>query len=200
MKIGTTTSEFVNQILKEFRPGNSLENVVLQSKSLVRTELDKYIYNHFSEEDDKFKTSFDIVKESQNVFSRNVPDHGSANTPYGEWLRAFNKLMYRLFNDGDHILYGYFSALNFYLSHDCSTNFTFDDFGCFRFKIYDETIQNANEIEETSEAFTELIFALCSDGGDNRLFPEIISELISKNSNIVTKWWQLMNIMIALIR
>lgn len=59
----------------------------------------------------------------ENLFDELVPSQGKADTVAGEIIRAFARIKYRCFNDGDHIGIGYgnetCNAAARYLDHHC---------------------------------------------------------------------------------
>ena len=113
--IQITTNNFLNSILADENGSYiNIRNLAEKYKSLVSSELDKWFYNQLVTEN-KFETSFNPSTYQSNVFSTNVPLCGKANTDYGEFIRAFNKLAYRWFNDGDCPMSGPYSALNYFM-------------------------------------------------------------------------------------
>lgn len=52
-------------------------------------------------------THEEIVQKFSELFKELVPDMGKADTVGGEIVRAYNRIAYREYNDGDHIGVGY---------------------------------------------------------------------------------------------
>lgn len=83
-------------------------------KDTAVTEFEKWFYNHFKPHGitDELKTTYTCGSIAQELFDRYVPRSGPARTGYGEFIRAYHKLVYRWLNDGDDPIYGPYSALN----------------------------------------------------------------------------------------
>ena len=87
-----------NKILK-------FEEFLNESKKhkISRKELEKnQIYTHLEED-----LSKESAKDFDKLFKKLVPDHGKCKTFEGEIFRAYNKIAYRRYNDGDLCNTGY---------------------------------------------------------------------------------------------
>ena len=66
-----------------------------------------------------------LAKKMDELFKKLVPSMGKADTEAGEIVRAYNRIAYRWFNDGDKLGIGYGNetcnaAGRYLLEHDCS--------------------------------------------------------------------------------
>lgn len=161
-----TKSNFLNTILSEVSERDLRSNTsdsIKKFKDVAVSDIDKWFYNQLVT-DDKFETSFNISSYQQNVFDKNVPGNGSASTDYGEFVRAFNKLVYRWFNDGDDPMYGPYSAINYFLKESHGSRKFGWDIEEFRLNGYSELVFGKEYYDLCSEyesKFDALIQRIC---------------------------------------
>jgi len=182
-----TKSNFLNHVLNNYAQ-HSLSETVKQYKDLVTSHVDVCIYNSIiTDEKDQFPNAnpIDIRNYHDEIIAKLVSGYGKTKTAYSEFLRAFEKLMYRLFNDGDSVISGPYSAINFYLAKydgDRKFNMSESDFGFIGFDIYKDS--DENEINEDKRysiesAFNDIIMCLSNSNG---FYPDQCDMLSNKFS------------------
>lgn len=194
-----TNSDFINSLIESYQPGcNPFYKLALDNKSKVSSQIDILIYDTIMDKNND--TDNLIMRNANNTFEKHHDYimakkvecyYGKTSNSYQEFLRAFCKLIYRLFNDGDSVFYGPYSALNFYLNKtDGDRQFSFDDeFGYIRFHIYDDDFN-----DEYEDVFNNLIMYLCSSE-DNHFWPDMVDCISNRfrnnNRNMISsieKW------------
>lgn len=165
-----TKSDFINYILScnniiHGMRSSTAQDEIKKVKSLVSTNVDKWLWNDLVS-DDKFETDF--CPSNDAVFNCHVNLRGPSNTDYGEFIRAFNKLLYRFFNDGDRIWDGPYSALTYFLRKEIGS----------RYFCMDECLSGIN-ISDCAECFKD-----CQNAYEES---ERISTNFSNLINVVAK-------------
>lgn len=164
-----TKSNFLNHILDvglDTLYGNKSLN---DYKKYVETEFDKWAWNRLNRLDleinnpNHIPNSFSPEKYALNVYNRYVKSYGMSDTDYGEFIRAFHKLAYRYFNDGDDPLCGPYSALQIFLKEPpYPTSRKFEaGFDHFKFTDSDFFNKNYDVMDEYEGKFINLIDRIC---------------------------------------
>lgn len=119
-----SNNELINYVLEG---GNNAEEAI----KFVKTDFDKILYNYaFGRETEKFKVDFSLRKAFENLLNKYVPSSGKSNTVIGEIIRGYNKLMYRLLNDGDEIECGPYSGIIYGIQYELEAPFIPQDNCC----------------------------------------------------------------------
>ena len=168
--MGNSTNELINFILEENKDAE-------KALSLVKTDFDKFIYNHYFEK--KFDVKFSPQKEFENLFNEIVPSSGKANTVIGEIFRGYNKLMYRLLNDGDEIECGPYSGINYGIRYEFDVPFVVSDNGIEWTDYYYMPLNNLGCIDR--DVITNISF--------NCLILNTFEEFHRKNDVDISKYY-----------
>ena len=167
--IEITKSNLINHLLENKEDLYSISNIKIKEyKQYVESEFDKWIWNRINRcnSTDKIETNFDSSSYAQKVYNENVKSYGQSDTDYGEFIRAFNKLAYRYFNDGDSPVYGPYSALIEFLkypstfSSSCSRKFEVG-MDYFLFNCAKLFNNNYELMDCYSEGFGSLLYHCC---------------------------------------
>ena len=119
-----SSNEIINYVLE----GNDNAE---EARKLVKTDFDKVLYNYaFGHNTEKFKVDFSLTRAFENLLDKYVPSSGKSSTVFGEIIRGYNKLMYRLLNDGDEIECGSYSGIIYGLSYALEAPFVPEDNAC----------------------------------------------------------------------
>ena len=147
---------------------NAFYNNEKITSELCETDFEKYLFNKLNGSN-IFDVKFSVRSEFLKDFDKYVPSVGKAQTVYGEILRGINKLIYRLYNDGDDMQCGPYSGIWIGFK-DLECPFTYDDC-CVRWKSYEYDAFNqfnfARDMEENMMMNTLILKEFEFDKKDN---------------------------------